>query len=115
MRGSERGGHPAEVGLHFALEAVISRLGARPEECFFWATYSGAEIDLLMVRGRHRIGVEFKRTTAPAVTRSMHMAAESLRLDRMYLVHAGSQSFELARGITAIAFTRLLDDLKPLR
>ena len=99
----------------FALEAVISRLGARPEECFFWATYSGAEIDLLIVRGRHRIGVEFKRTTAPAVTRSMHSAAESLRLDRMYLVHAGSQSFELARGITAIAFTRLLDDLKPLR
>ncbi len=99
----------------FALEAVISRLGARPEEYFFWATYSGAEIDLLIVRGRHRIGVEFTRTTAPAVTRSMHIAAESLRLDRMYVVHAGRQSFELARDIKAIAFARLLDDLKPLR
>ncbi len=99
----------------FALEAVIGRLGARPEECFFWATYSGAEIDLLVVRGRHRIGVEFKRTTAPAVTRSMHVAAEDLRLDRIYVVHAGSHSFELAPGINAIAFARLLDDIKPLR
>jgi len=99
----------------FAIEAVISRLGARPEECFFWATYSGAELDLLIVRGRRRIGVEFKRTTAPAVTRSMHVAAESLHLDRLYVVHAGTRSFELARGITAIAFTRLFDDLKPLR
>ncbi len=87
----------------FALEAVIGRLGARPEECFFWATYSGAEIDLLVVRGRHRIGVEFKRTTAPAVTRSMQVALEDLRLDRIYVVHAGSQSFELAPGINAIA------------
>ncbi|OGA71559.1 MAG: hypothetical protein A3G81_30295 [Betaproteobacteria bacterium RIFCSPLOWO2_12_FULL_65_14] len=99
----------------FAIEAVIGRLGARPEECFFWATSSGAELDLLIVRGRRRIGVEFKRTTAPAVTRSMHVAAESLHLDRLYVVHAGTRSFELARGITAIAFTRLFDDLKPLR
>lgn len=99
----------------FALEAVIGRLGARPEECFFWATYSGAEIDLLVVRGRHRIGVEFKRTTAPTVTRSMHVAADDLRLDRLYVVHAGRHSFEMASGIEAIAFERLLEDVKPLR
>lgn len=98
----------------FALEAVIRRLEARPEECFFWATYSGAEIDLFVVRGRRRIGVEFKRTTAPAVTRSMHIAAVDLRLDRMYVVHAGVHSFDLARDIKAIACARLLDDLKPL-
>ncbi len=79
----------------FALEAVIGRLGARPEECFFWATYSGAEIDLLVVRGRHRIGVRFKRTTAPTVTRSMHVAADDLRLDRVSVVHAGRHSFEM--------------------
>ena len=99
----------------FALEAVIARLGARPEECFFWATYSGAAIDLLVVRGRQRIGVEFKRTTAPTVTRSMHVAADDLRLDRVYVVHAGRHSFEMASGIEAIAFERLLEDVKPLR
>ncbi len=99
----------------FALEAVIGRLGARPEECFFWATYSGAEIDLLVVRGRHRIGVEFKRTTAPTVTRSMHVAADDLRLDRVSVVHAGRHSFEMASGIEAIAFERLLEDVTPLR
>ena len=99
----------------FVLEAVIARLGARPEECFFWATYSGAELDLFVIRGRHRIGVEIKRTTAPALTRSMHVAAEDLRLDRLYVVHAGAQSFDLAPDIKAIAFRRLLDDLPVLR
>ena len=33
----------------FALEEVVSRLDARPEECFFWATHQGAELDLLVV------------------------------------------------------------------
>lgn len=98
----------------FALEAVVARLGARPEECFFWATYSGAELDLLVVRGLKRIGVEFKRTTAPSVTRSMRVAADDLGLDRLYVVHAGNHSFDLAAGIKAIAFARVLDDIKPL-
>ena len=44
----------------FALEAVIAALGARPEECFFWATYSGAELDLLVVRGRRHQGHRFR-------------------------------------------------------
>jgi len=98
----------------FLLEAATRRLGARPEECFFWATYSGAELDLLVVRGRQRIGIEFKRTTSPAMTRSLHVAAEDLRLTRIYVVHAGSHTFDLARGIRAVASTRLLDDLEPL-
>jgi predicted AAA+ superfamily ATPase len=99
----------------FALDAVVSRLGATPEECFGWTTHAGAELDLLVVRGRKRLGFEFKRTTSPVVTRSMRVAQEDLRLDRLTVVHAGDHSYELAPGITAVAFTRLLEDLKPLR
>src|SRR5207244_10043885 len=29
----------------FVMEQVLRRLQARPEECFFWATYAGAELD----------------------------------------------------------------------
>ncbi len=35
--------------------------------------------------------------------------------DRVYVVHAGRHSFEMASGIEAIAFERLLEDVKPLR
>jgi hypothetical protein len=99
----------------FALDAVVTRLGARPEECHFWATHSGAELDLLVVRGNVRLGFEFKRTTAPATTRSMHVALEDLRLSRVDVVHAGTRSFPLHRKIRAIALGRLLEDLEPLR
>jgi predicted AAA+ superfamily ATPase len=99
----------------FALDAVVSRLGARPDECFFWAAHSGAELDLLVVRARRRLGFEFKRTTTPRVTRSMHTAAEDLGLSELCVVHAGRASGDLAKGIRAVAFDRLLTDLKPLR
>ncbi len=99
----------------FALDVVVSRLAAQPEECFFWATHSGAELDLLVIRGNRRLGFEFKRTTAPAVTRSMRAALQDLRLDEMPLVHAGSRSYSLDRKIRAISFDRILEDLPGLR
>ena len=95
----------------FVLHEVITYLGARPEECFFWATHSGAEIDLLVVRDNRRIGVEIKHSTAPRTTRSLHAARESLRLDRTVVVHAGEHSFPIAEGIQAVAFARLREDL----
>jgi predicted AAA+ superfamily ATPase len=99
----------------FALDAVVTRLGALPEECHFWAAHSGAELDLLVVRGNVRLGFEFKRTTAPATTRSMHVALEDLRLSRIDVVHAGSRSFPMHQKIRAIALSRLMEDLKPLK
>lgn len=98
----------------FVLAEVISRIGARPEECFSWAIHAGAELDLLIVRGRRRIGVEVKRTTAPSTTKSMRSAIETLRLDHLYVVHAGEHTFSLDEEITALALRRLLDDLAPL-
>ena len=109
-------GHP-KVGASwegFVLREVVIRLGARPEECFFWATHAGAELDLLVVRGQRRLGFEVKRTTAPSATRSIHSARDSLHLDRLDLIHAGEHTFALSEGIRAVAFARIFQDLEPL-
>jgi uncharacterized protein len=110
-------GHP-KVGASwegFILEQIIRVLGARTEECFFWATHSGAELDLLIVRGQQRLGFEIKRTSSPRVTSSMRSALSDLKLQRLDLVHAGDKTFSLGESIRAVAVTRLLDDLRPLR
>ena len=99
----------------FALNAVASRLQAQPEECFFWATHSGAELDLLVIRGNRRLGFEFKRSTTPSVTRSMHTAIQDLRLRRLWVVHAGERVFDLGRRIRAVPLPRILEELEPLR
>lgn len=95
----------------FLLDAVRAQLGARREQCFFWATHAGAELDLLVVNGRHKRGFEFKRTTAPRVTPSMRSAMTDLGLSRLDVIHAGSATFPLQKGIRAVAAERLLEDL----
>ena len=94
-------GHPKSGASFegFALAEVIRLLGARQEECYFWATHSGAELDLLIVRGNSKRGVEFKRTDSPRATRSMHVAMESLALDRLDVVHAGQHAFPMRTAL----------------
>ena len=110
-------GHP-KVGASwegFALSQVLVRLGARTEEAFFWATHGGAELDLLVVRGKLRLGFECKRTAAPRLSRSIHSALADLALERLDVVHAGDHTFALAERVRALALSRLNDDLQPLR
>lgn len=95
----------------FMLESVIQHLGARRDRCFFWATHTGAELDLLITGDRGARGFEFKRTTTPTVTRSMHVALADLKLKSLDVVHAGDRTFPLTRRIRAVAAGRLLSDL----
>jgi hypothetical protein len=99
----------------FVLEQIVRRLRARPEECFFWRTHAGAELDLLVVSGRHRFGFEIKRTSAPQVTSSMRTALSDLKLDSLDVVHAGDSTFPLTDRIRAVALSDLLEVFQPLR
>jgi uncharacterized protein len=99
LRGYARAGSSFEG---FAMMAVTEAMGARPHECFYWATYSGAELDLLVQRGDRRIGVEFKLSSAPELTPSMRIALEDLQLDRLWVVHPGKEVIQLAPAVTAI-------------
>jgi predicted AAA+ superfamily ATPase len=97
------------------LEQVVRVLRARRDECYFWATHAGAELDLFIERGGHRFGFEFKRTDTPRLTRSMRVAFDSLRLERLEVIHAGMKTFPLARGIRAVAAHAVPDEIEPLR
>jgi uncharacterized protein len=98
----------------FLVHEVVRTLVARWDEAYFWATHAGAELDLLVVRGRRRLGFEFKRTVLPRVERSMRIAFEDLGLERLTVVHAGRDSFPLADRIHALAAASLRQELKPL-
>jgi predicted AAA+ superfamily ATPase len=114
---SDLAGHP-KVGASwegFLVKEIVERLNARTEECFFWATHSGAELDLLIVSGQRRLGFEVKRTSAPRLTRSMAAVREDLGLERLDVIHAGDRTFPLAQNVRAVAASQLLDEIEPLR
>ncbi len=81
----------------FALESVLHAL--EPDEAYFYAVHSGSELDLLMLKGGRRIGVEFKRADAPTLTRSMNVALSDLSLDELWVVYPGTRSYELGEKV----------------
>jgi predicted AAA+ superfamily ATPase len=99
----------------FLLSELIARLNVARDECYFWATHQGAELDLLVVRGNRRHGFEFKRTSSPTVTKSMHIAMQDLKLDQLTVLHAGEHDFPLSDGIQAVSAQHLLTAIRPLR
>ena len=95
----------------FCLEQVLGLCGDRG--AYFWATQSGAELDLLLFHEGRRLGFEFKFSEQPATTKSMRIAQQDLSLDHLYIVHPGEHDYPLDASITAIPLTHLLDVLHP--
>lgn len=107
-------GHP-KVGASFegfAIQQVIRVLDATPEECFSWGLHTGAELDLLWVRGATRLGFEIKRTSSPRVTRSMHSAIDSLGLQRLDVIYPGADVFPMTDRIRAVGIESVRDALR---
>lgn len=92
----------------FMLENLIQILGLEDEQCFFWATHKGAEIDLVLEEVDGLRGFEFKRTSAPRMTRSMHNALEDLKLKSIDVIHAGDDTYPLHKNVRAVSANQIL-------
>ena len=91
----------------FVIEEVIKAI--TPEETYFWGTHSGAELDLLIIKGGKRIGVEGKRVDAPRLTPSMRIAGQNLGLSNLLVIYPGSRVYSLAENVKAMPLSGLVD------
>lgn len=92
----------------YVIEETIKR--TFPDEIYFWATHSGAELDLLLIKNGIRIGVECKFVDAPRLTPSMRIAMEDLHLSKLLIIYPGTQSYALAENIQAIPLLSLAEN-----
>ncbi|MFZ4539880.1 ATP-binding protein [Propionivibrio sp.] len=93
----------------FVLEQVIHQL--RPDEAYFWATHTGAELDALLMINGERIGIEIKRSDAPRLTPSMRHALDDLKLKRLWVIYPGSKSYSLHAQVTAVPFENFAQEM----
>jgi len=84
----------------FAMENIITHLGADPHECYFWGTHNQAELDLLVFKNNRRLGFEFKYADAPKLTKSMKIVQDDLRLDDLIVIYPGTKSYSLSDTIS---------------
>lgn len=92
----------------FGIEMVL-RLLERDAMPYFWRTHAGSEIDLVVETSQGLFGIEFKSSTAPTPTLGSKVAMKDLGLERLFVVHAGDESRELAEGIVSVPMARLLE------
>jgi hypothetical protein len=91
----------------FALEQIIVRLNLREEEAYFWATHTGAELDLVFQQKGKLWGVEVKYNEAPRITRSIRSALTELNLAHLWVVYPGDKTYSLEKKITAVGLNNL--------
>ncbi len=89
----------------FAMSEVIHRFEFSPRSCYFWGAHSGAELDLFYMTGTQRLGFEFKLSTTPRTTKSMHSAIETLELDRLYIVTPGPESWSMGPKLETLGLS----------
>lgn len=90
----------------YVLEEVLNAM--QPDLAYFWATHQGAELDLLLLKDGRRVGVEIKRTDAPAMTPSMRIALHDLRLEQLVVFYPGTMTYELGPKARAVPIDALV-------
>ena len=85
----------------FAMEEIIQIIGER--DIYFWRTQAGAELDMILPFGTHKVGFEFKCTEKPKITKSIRIAMHDLSLKHLYIVYPGKSSFRIEDKITALS------------
>lgn len=89
----------------YAIEETLRVV--RPEAAYFWATHTGAELDLLLLKRGRRYGVEVKFQDAPRMTASMRIALSDLRLEHLTVLYPGDLRYDLDRRVTVVPLAQL--------
>jgi len=100
-------GHP-KLGASwegFVIEQILSWSGER--NAYFWATHSRAELDLMVLAKGKRWGFEIKYQDAPTITKSMRIAMQDLRLERLWVVYPGKTGYPMDENIECVALADL--------
>jgi len=95
----------------FALEQILQAL--RPSQAYYWGTYGGAELDLIIIHSGKRYGVEVKFNEAPRMTPSMRTALQILDLEHLWVLYPGQHEYPVSERITVWPLARVME--LPLR
>lgn len=96
----------------FMLEQILRRTGKT--DVYFWATYSGAEVDLIIIAKGKKYGVEFKWNEQPYLTKSMQSAKHDLVLEKLWVVYPGKRTYKIDNQVIVVPSADLSEILSVL-
>jgi uncharacterized protein len=92
----------------------LEQLKNTGSQFFFYRTHAGAEIDVIIDRGRERIGFEFKCavSASPRDWSTLAVGLEDGIIDRGLLVYLGERSYSVAPNIDVLSASEILSGAK---
>ncbi len=100
--------HP-KVGASFEgfiIEQVIQCTESQ-QNSYFYRTHGGAELDLLIMKGGKKYGVECKLADTPSTSKSIHQSLQDLNLDHLFIIYPGERRYPLGQKITAVPIAQI--------
>lgn len=91
----------------FVINQVIMLSGLPENIFYFWATQAGAEVDLFWQKNGKNYAVEVKYADAPRRTKSMIQAVTDLKLDHLWVIYPGPETYPLDDTITVLSILQL--------
>ena len=94
------------------IEQIIAREQLRKtgSQFYFFRTYAGAEIDLIVDRGNERIGYEFKCAVAagPKDWANLKKGIDDNIIRKGFLVYLGERSYPVSEKVEVVDAERFL-------
>lgn len=96
----------------FAMENILA--AAKDYEPSFYRTSAGAEIDLVLRKGRRCLAFELKSSTVPRVSKGFWNAMADITPDEAYVVAPVDESYPIKGGVLVISLWNIIDKLQRL-
>lgn len=94
----------------FALENILAF--AENFEPSFYRTSAGAEIDLILRKGRHTLAFELKSSTVPKVSKGFWNALDDISPDEAYVVAPVKEPYPIKGGVIVSPLSRIIARLR---
>ena len=94
----------------FVIENILSL--APDWQASFYRASSGNEVDLVLEKGRRRVAVECKASSAPEITRGFRQALADLRVSDAWVIAPVRDSYPAGSGITVSPLQQFLAMLR---
>jgi predicted AAA+ superfamily ATPase len=92
-------GHPVfgQSWEGYAIENIIDMVEGW--DTWFYRTATGCEIDLILIKGLHKLGFECKASTAPVIAKGTYIAMEDIGLDELFVVAPVQKQYQMTKNI----------------
>ncbi|MCH7402346.1 ATP-binding protein [Belliella kenyensis] len=97
----------------FIIENILSEL-PKGAEYWYYRTFSGAEIDLVITYKTKVIAIEIKKTLSPKISKGFSISCEDIMATDKYFVYGGSETYPIGGETLAVSLQGILNIINEL-